>query len=77
MAKRVATRSCVGCGVFRLQDQLIRFIRSSRGTVVEDVYKNKAGRGAYLCKETKERCLIKAIAKHGFERALPIKNEYK
>jgi uncharacterized protein len=72
MVKRIAIRSCIGCGTVRPQNELVRFIRSGRGTVIEDSYKKNTGRGAYVCKITKERCLIKAISRHAFDRAIPI-----
>jgi uncharacterized protein len=69
--KHVAYRTCVGCGKKRSQEELTRFIRSLRGTVSEDVFFNKEGRGAYICRDTKERCLVRAIQKNSFQRALP------
>lgn len=70
--KREAIRSCVGCGLKRPQSEMVRFIRSERGTVIESDGSHH-GRGAYLCLTTKEGCLIKAIQKRGFDRALPHK----
>jgi uncharacterized protein len=70
--KRETIRSCVGCGLKRPQNEMVRFIRSSRGTVIESTGTIRISRGAYLCSDTKERCLIKAIQKRGFDRALPI-----
>jgi predicted RNA-binding protein YlxR (DUF448 family) len=67
----LVTRSCVGCGQKRPQEQLVRFVRSLRGSVVESAGEIRLGRGAYLCVDTKERCLIKAIQKRAFERNLP------
>lgn len=65
-------RTCVGCGLKRTQKDMVRFIRGSRGTVIESPGTIRLSRGAYLCSDTKERCLIKAIQKRGFDRALPI-----
>jgi predicted RNA-binding protein YlxR (DUF448 family) len=68
MVKREPIRSCVGCNKRRMQHEMVRFVRNSSGSVIEI---NQLGRGAYLCADTKERCLIHAIQKRTFDRALP------
>ncbi|MDQ3239227.1 MAG: YlxR family protein [bacterium] len=72
MSKGKVSRKCVGCGLIREKIELSRFTRNCCGTVVEDVFRKMNGRGAYVCKATKEHCLIKAISKRSFDRALPL-----
>ncbi len=64
-------RTCVGCRTVRFQNELVRFVRTLKGSVVEDSTLRMSSRGAYLCLNTKERCLIIAIKKRAFEKALP------
>ncbi len=69
--KQKPSRTCVGCHTVRPKNELVRFVRTSKGTVVEDPTSRLRGRGAYVCSETKERCLVLAIKKRAFDRALP------
>ncbi len=68
MVKREPIRSCVGCNKRCIQREMVRFVRNASGSVTET---NELGRGAYLCSDTKERCLTHATQKRIFDRALP------
>lgn len=73
MAKKIGpSRTCVGCKAIRPQNSLVRLVRTSKGSVVEDPTIRLQGRGAYVCSDTKERCLVLAIKRRAFERALPV-----
>ena len=56
--KKKPTRRCTGCGEHRPKTELIRIVRSPEGTISLDATGKKAGRGAYLCKNTE--CLKRA-----------------
>ncbi|MBW8826723.1 MAG: YlxR family protein [Acidobacteria bacterium] len=59
-------RTCVGCRVKRPQDELLRVIRRSDGTL--EVGRTLPGRGAWLCPD--EACLGLALRRRALERAL-------
>ena len=56
--KKLPQRRCVGCGESFLKKELIRVVRDKDGNVSLDFVGKKAGRGAYLCKNT--TCFKKA-----------------
>jgi predicted RNA-binding protein YlxR (DUF448 family) len=70
--QHAAVRQCVGCTLKRDQSALTRFLRSVGGTVLEDLSLTREGRGAYVCSDTKERCLLKAIQRNSFDRSIPV-----
>ncbi|MDQ3098544.1 MAG: YlxR family protein [bacterium] len=69
--KKSPSRTCLGCNRRRPQTELVRFVRTFKGSVVEDPTSRLEGRGAYICADSKERCLIQSIKRRAFERALP------
>ena len=72
--KRLPQRKCVGCGVSKNKNELIRVVRSPAGNEPEvsiDLKGKKSGRGAYICRD--EQCLKKALKARRFERNLEIK----
>ena len=58
---------CIGCGEMFDKRTLVRVVKSPDGEVSLDLTGKKAGRGAYVCKNTE--CLKKARKKRAFERA--------
>jgi predicted RNA-binding protein YlxR (DUF448 family) len=64
-------RSCIACRVTTDKRDLIRFVRTTEGTVLCDATGRKPGRGAYLCGE--ERCFERVRKGHLFDRALRTK----
>ena len=56
--KKIPQRRCVGCGESFPKKELIRVVRDKDGSVSLDFVGKKAGRGAYLCKNT--ACFKKA-----------------
>ncbi len=58
---------CTGCGEMFDKRTLVRVVKSPDGEVSLDLTGKKAGRGAYVCKNTE--CLKKARKKRAFERA--------
>ena len=51
-------RMCVGCGEMKPKKELIRIVTDSEGNTSVDLTGKKAGRGAYICRDT--QCLQKA-----------------
>ena len=66
--KKIPTRRCTGCGEHRPKTELIRIVRSPEGTISLDATGKKAGRGAYLCKNTE--CLKRARKARRIEAGL-------
>ena len=56
--KKTPERKCVGCGVSKDKNSLIRVVRDPEGNVFLDSTGKKSGRGAYLCPNP--ACLKKA-----------------
>lgn len=65
--KKVPLRMCTGCGEMFDKRTLVRVVKNPQGEVSLDLTGKKAGRGAYVCKNTD--CLKKARRKKAFERA--------
>jgi len=64
--KKVPLRKCTGCQTMKNKNELLRVVRESKEFSVDTTTK-KAGRGAYVCKNTV--CLEKAQKSKGFERS--------
>ena len=56
--KKIPMRMCVGCGEMKPKKELIRIVTDPEGNVSVDPTGKKAGRGAYICRDT--QCLKKA-----------------
>ncbi len=67
-AKKIPERRCVGCGASFPKNTLIRVVKLPTGEVELDFTGKKAGRGAYVCKNTE--CLKKARKAKRLERNL-------
>ena len=61
-------RMCLGCREMKPKKDLMRVVRTERGTVEYDPSSKKNGRGAYLCRRTE--CLVKAAKNKCFYKAL-------
>ena len=68
--KRIPQRKCVGCGISKNKNELIRVVRSPENEISIDLKGKKSGRGAYICKD--ENCLKKAVKSKKFDRELEI-----
>lgn len=66
-AKKAPMRTCSGCGQQKDKREFIRVVRSPQGEISLDSTGKKAGRGAYLCKDTE--CLKKARKARRLERS--------
>ncbi len=66
--KKVPMRRCVGCMESKEKRDLIR-IAGYEGKILLDPTGKAKGRGAYLCKGSKE-CLEKAYKRKALERSL-------
>ena len=53
MSKKVPTRTCIACGKAAEKSSLVRVVRSPEGTVSLDPQGKAAGRGAYVCPDTR------------------------
>ncbi len=65
--KKVPLRKCTGCLEMKGKKELIRVVRGEDGSFSIDLTGKKAGRGAYVCKNTD--CLKKAEKNKGLERS--------
>ena len=68
--KRIPHRKCIGCGVSKNKNDLIRVVRSPENEISIDLKGKKSGRGAYICKD--ENCLKKAVKAKKFDRSLEV-----
>lgn len=68
--KKIPMRMCIGCREMKEKKSLIRVVRSPEGTVSLDDTGKKAGRGAYLCRDSE--CMKKALKQHQIERQLEV-----
>ncbi len=78
MNKKMPMRKCLGCGEMFLQKELVRVVKTKIKTDDEnaeeayeislDLVGKKAGRGAYVCRNTE--CFEKAIKAKRFQKAL-------
>ena len=78
MNKKMPMRKCLGCGDMLLQRDLVRVVKTKIKTEDEnaeeeyeislDLVGKKAGRGAYVCRNT--QCFEKAIKAKRFQKAL-------
>ena len=59
--RKIPQRKCIGCNESKDKRELLRVVRSPDGDISIDATGKKAGRGEYICKDTK--CL--ALAKKG------------
>ena len=65
--KRVPQRKCVGCGEMIGKKGAVRVVRDKEGSFSVDPTGKKAGRGAYICNDTK--CLELARKGKKLERS--------
>ena len=68
--KKIPMRMCIGCREMKEKKSLIRVVRSPEGTLSLDETGKKAGRGAYLCRDSE--CMKKALKQHQIERQLEV-----
>ncbi len=66
--KKIPERRCVGCGKSFAKKDLIRVVRNMEGNISIDFTGRKAGRGAYICRNT--QCFAKAQKAKRFESNL-------
>ena len=65
--KKIPMRMCLGCGEMKPKRELVRVVKSKQGEISLDLMGRKAGRGAYICKDTE--CLRKARKARRFEKS--------
>ena len=68
--KRIPQRKCIGCGISKNKNELIRVVRSPDNEISIDLKGKKSGRGAYICRDGD--CLKKAVKAKRFERSLEV-----
>lgn len=66
-AKRVPLRMCTGCGEMKPKRELVRVVKNAEGEISLDITGKKAGRGAYVCRDT--ACLKKARKSRRIEKS--------
>lgn len=66
--KKIPMRMCNGCMEMKPKKELIRVVKDKEGDVSIDLTGKKAGRGAYICKNTE--CLEKAFKAKRLNRNL-------
>lgn len=65
--KKIPLRMCLGCQEMKPKKELIRIVKNKENEISVDFTGKKAGRGAYICKNTE--CLSKAVKAKRLERA--------
>lgn len=65
--KKIPMRKCTGCGEMKPKKELVRVVKSPEGEISLDLTGRKAGRGAYVCRNS--QCLKAAQKAKRFERA--------
>ncbi|ONI46425.1 nucleic acid-binding protein [Candidatus Epulonipiscioides gigas] len=65
--KLIPIRKCIGCGLMKPKDNLIRVVKSNLGAFSVDFTLKSSGRGAYICKN--ETCINKVVKNKGLDRA--------
>ena len=68
--KKIPMRMCTGCMEMKPKKELIRVVKNKEGERSVDLTGKKAGRGAYICKNTE--CLEKAVKTKRLGRNLEI-----
>ena len=71
VTKSAPIRTCVGCGVKRIQSEMLRIASRDGGTARADESERNVGRGAYLCRSKK--CAEVAWKRRAVERSLKLK----
>ncbi len=64
--KKLPGRTCIGCGVQKTKNELIRIVKNKSGEISVDRTGKMQGRGAYICNDIE--CLNKAIRSKKLER---------
>lgn len=67
MQKKVPLRMCLGCQQMKPKKELIRVVKNKENNIFIDFTGKKAGRGAYICKDSE--CLAKAVKAKRLERS--------
>ena len=67
LPKKTPLRKCTGCLEMKDKRELIRIVRGAEGDFSVDISGKKAGRGAYVCRDS--ACLAKAHKSKGLERS--------
>lgn len=67
-ARKQPTRRCTGCGEHFPKSTLIRVVRDPEGNISLDLTGKRAGRGAYICRNS--ACLKKAQKSRRIESSL-------
>lgn len=65
--KKAPLRMCLGCQEMKPKKELIRIVRNKEGDTFVDLTGKKAGRGAYICRNT--QCLDRARKGKKLEKA--------
>lgn len=60
-------RKCIGCGIQRPKQELVRIVHTLEGDVQADPTHRANGRGAYLC--WNKECLARAMKNGGLNRS--------
>ena len=59
-------RTCIGCGMKKPQDSLIRIVRDAAGNISVNTGRKADGRGAYVCRDLK--CVKRMCDRRGLNR---------
>ena len=66
--KKIPLRKCVGSGVLKPKNELLRIVALPSGGIELDITGKKPGRGVYICNDIE--CFKKAYESHALEKAL-------
>lgn len=71
MQKKIPLRRCNGCMEMKPKKELVRVVKNKEGEISLDLTGKKAGRGAYVCRDSD--CLKKARKARRFEKEFACK----
>lgn len=71
--KKLPQRMCIGCGMQKDKEDLIRIVKNKQGEILLDKEGRLLGRGAYICNSSE--CLEKIIKTKRLEKNFEMKIE--
>lgn len=76
MAQPHRYRTCIGCGMAKHKNDLLRIVKQQDNSLEIDFQQKLPGRGAYLCK--KLECARQAFQRRGLDRSFrtPVASQF-
>lgn len=72
-SKKIPQRMCIACRTMKEKGNMLRIVRTPTGEIKLDTVGKVAGRGAYICDESKciETCIKKKLLNKVFSCEIP------